>query len=159
VLSYRLKIWTCDSHAGEDYSYLANIVKNKRNINVQLGENSGSRFREMLFLMSEARIIVCPLQKDKITYCVGLSSIADSIALGIPVIITRNPYHSIDVDREKIGIIVDSEDEWIAAVNKLQNPDLLNQYSRNARNLAERKYNINICAKQIMSVLSQFYHK
>ena len=109
-----LKIITARSHAGNDYSDLKEKCRNIKNIKVVITENSGSVYPQMLEAMAEAKALVCPLLKDKLDYCVGLSTIADAIGLDKPLIITHNPYHDTSyLDGAKI---VETVDDWVKAI-------------------------------------------
>lgn len=113
-----LKIMTAKSHAGNDYSDLVEKCKDIPNIKVVITENSGNVYPQMLDAMANAKALVCPLKKDKLNYCVGLSTIADAIGLQKPLIITRNPYH--DETYTKGMKIVDSVDDWVKAIMKIE---------------------------------------
>lgn len=113
-----LKIMTARQHAGNDYTWLEERCKNIPNIEVILTENSGNVYPQMLSLMAGAKALVCPLQKEKLNYCVGLSTIADAEGLGKPLIITRNPYHS--AERLEQFNVVETVDDWIEAINNLK---------------------------------------
>ena len=113
-----LKIMTAKSHAGNDYSDLVEKCKDFPNIKVVITENSGNVYPKMLDAMANAKALVCPLRKDKLNYCVGLSTIADAIGLQKPLIITRNPYH--DETYTKGMEIVDSVDDWVKAIEKIE---------------------------------------
>lgn len=113
-----LKIMTAKSHAGNDYSDLVEKCKDFPNIKVVITENSGNVYPQMLDAMANAKALVCPLRKDKLNYCVGLSTIADAIGLQKPLIITRNPYH--DEIYTKGMEIVDSVDDWGKAIEKIE---------------------------------------
>ena len=113
-----LKIMTAKSHAGNDYSDLVEKCKDIPNIKVVITENSGNVYPQMLDAMANAKALVCPLRKDKLNYCVGLSTIADAIGLQKPLIITHNPYH--DETYTKGMEIVDSVDDWVKAIEKIE---------------------------------------
>lgn len=113
-----LKIMTAKSHAGNDYSDLVEKCKDIPNIKVVITENSGNVYPQMLDAMAKAKALVCPLRKDKLNYCVGLSTIADAIGLQKPLIITHNPYH--DETYTKGMEIVDSVDDWVKAIEKIE---------------------------------------
>ena len=74
----------------------------------------------MLEAMAHARALVCPLRKEKMHYCVGLSTIADAEGLGKPFVITRNPYH----DEERVAgfNVVDTVEDWCKALKGLKVP-------------------------------------
>lgn len=109
-----LKIMTAKSHAGNNHEYLIDACKDIPNIEVVITENTGDVFPQMLEAMANAKALVCPLRKDKLNYCVGLSTIADAEGLRKPLIITRNPYHN--KERIKGFHVVDSVDDWVGAI-------------------------------------------
>lgn len=114
-----LKIMTAKSHAGNDYADLTEKCKDIPNIEVVITENSGSVYPQMLEAMAHAKALVCPLRRDKLNYCVGLSTIADAIGLHKPLIITRNPYH--DEMYLKGMYRVDTVDDWVKAIEQINN--------------------------------------
>lgn len=116
-----LKIMTARSHAGNDYSDLYEKCKDIPNIEVVITENSGNVYPQMLEAMTNAKALVCPLRKDKLNYCVGLSTIADAIGLHKPLIITRNPYH--DAEYLEDMEVVESVEDWVKAIERICNAD------------------------------------
>lgn len=114
----RLKIFTAKSHAGMNYEDLINKCSTVPNIEVFLTENSGEVYPQMLDAMAKSKALVCPLRKDALNYCVGLSTIADAEGLNKPLIITRNPYH--ETERVKDFYLVDTVEEWVDAINAIQ---------------------------------------
>lgn len=116
-----LKIITAKSHAGNDYSDLQEKCKDIPNIEVVITENSGNVYPRMLEAMANSKALVCPLRKDKLNYCVGLSTIADAIGLHKPLIITRNPYH--DAAYMKGMEVVESVEDWVEAIDRISNAD------------------------------------
>lgn len=123
----KLRIITCGTHAGRDYSDLNDISKQFPNIEVIITENSGEVYPRMLKEMSQAKALVCPLIKENLTYCVGLSTIADAEGLGKPLIITDNPYH--EKERTAKFNVVQSTDNWIKAIKNLKTTNGENTYS------------------------------
>ncbi|WP_418983910.1 glycosyltransferase [Alistipes sp.] len=146
-----LLIHTCHAHAGNHYDYLEGAAADHANIRTIISENSGANFLTMLHEMADAKALLCPLQMAKIRYCVGLSTIADAMALGLPVVLTENPYHPIDVNREGIGFAVKTSEEWSRAIDKLSDNQTAEDIGRRSRKLAEERYNIDLFARQIMN--------
>lgn len=109
---------TAGSHAGNDHTGLIEKCKDIPNIEVVITRNTGAVYPMMLKAMAEAKALVCPLRKDKLNYCVGLSTIADAEGLKKPLIITRNPYHS--KERTKDFEVVESVEEWCDAIKRIQ---------------------------------------
>ena len=116
-----LKIMTARSHAGTDYTDLQEKCKDIPNIKVVMTENSGHVYPQMLEAMANARALVCPLRKDRLNYCVGLSTIADALGLHKPLIITRNPYHD-EAYLEGMNV-VESVDDWVKAIETICHSD------------------------------------
>jgi glycosyltransferase involved in cell wall biosynthesis len=90
------------------------------------------------------------------SYTLGLTSLVEAMALGLPVITTDNPAYPIDVEKENIGMKVPYEDvnAWIKAIQYLSaNPDKAKEMGKNARLLAEKKYNLELFSKKIASIL------
>ena len=132
-----LHIMTAVSHAGNDYSDLKEKCKGIPNIKVTIMENSPVSFQEMLSEMAKAKALVCPIQKDKLSYCVGLSTITDAEGLRKPLIITYNPYHGYLKNTN--FILVESLQEWIKGIEKI-NKNLLNPYSSTTKNSISLAY-------------------
>lgn len=116
----KLRIMTAHSHGGQNYEDIVEKCKGIPNIEVVITENSSNVYPQMLQAMAHAKAIVCPLRRDKLTYCVGLSSIADAEGLHKPLIITRNPYHA--EDRMRNFDLVESVDDWIKKIGQVSEP-------------------------------------
>lgn len=125
----KLKIITCRSHAGRDYSKLQDKCRNLSNIEVIITENNGNVYPMMIKEMAKAKAIVCPLIKENLTYCVGLSTITDAEGLCKPLIITANPYHE-NKRTEKFNV-VENINEWVDAITNLKT-----DYTRNHDNIS-----------------------
>lgn len=112
-----LIIMTAKSHLDSNYENLKERCKDIPNIQILINENSGDVYPQMLKAMANAKALVCPLRRDRLTYCVGLSTITDAEALHKPLIITRNPYH--DKERIKDFHVVETVEDWINAINDI----------------------------------------
>lgn len=77
--------------------------------------------------MANSKALVCPLRKDRLNYCVGLSTIADAEGLNKPLIITRNPYHSND--RTKSFYVENDKQEWLQVINNIESQNKKSKYS------------------------------
>ena len=113
-----LKIITAQSHAGNDYTDLTKKCASIPNIEVIITKNSGDVYPMMVKEMANSKALVCPLLRDRINYCVGLSTIVDAVGLNKPLIITHNPYHSND--RTQNFNVVSSKQEWLHAITSLK---------------------------------------
>ena len=125
-----LKIITAQSHGGNDYTDLKKKCESIPNIEIIITENSGNVYPMMIKDMANAKALVCPLRKNRLNYCVGLSTITDAEGLNKPLIITRNSYHDISII-SKFNI-VDTKNDWIKAINNLK--IISNTKNRNIKN-------------------------
>lgn len=100
-------------------------------------------------------IVICCLET---AYTVGLTTLVEALALGIPVICSKNPNFGFDIDREKIGMTVPYGDitGWIHAITYLtSHPEIAAEMGKNARKLAEKRFNLEIFTKEIAERLHQ----
>ncbi len=87
-------------------------------------------------------VLICCLSYP---YTVGLTTLVEALALGKPLIASRNPYFEMDIEKEGAGIYVDYNDTegWTKAINYLHNnPDIAAKMGENARRLAKTIYNL-----------------
>ncbi len=85
-------------------------------------------------------------------YTVGLTTLVEALALGKPVICSRNPQFPFSVDDEGCGISVPYGDveAWAAAIKRIvAHPDEAAAMGRKARQLALTRYNDRICAEEV----------
>ena len=93
-------------------------------------------------------------------YTVGLTTLVEAFALGIPVICSRNPNFEVDIDKEGIGITVEYGDAqgWIKSIQYIaEHPNEAKEMGRKARQLAEQRFNMEIFAKEIADTLHEQY--
>lgn len=98
-------------------------------------------------------IVICCLDYP---YTVGLTTLVEAFALGMPVICSRNPYFEPDIDQERIGITVPYGDTegWRHAIDYIaSHPAEAEEMGRNARRLAEKQYNLEIFAREVAESL------
>ncbi len=123
-------------------------------INHILPENSNQY--DTALKTKAAQCVVVPINETGLKYCTGHTSIVEAMALGKPVIVTDNPYHPIDVEKESIGIKVKPYDieSWKQAIlyASTHKAEMI-EMGKRGRRLAESTYNINNCAEQIYSYI------
>lgn len=104
-------------------------------------------------------IVICCLDAP---YTVGLTTLVEALALGMPVLCSKNPTFGFDIDREKVGMTIPYDDvegwqkaiDWMAA-----HPQEAEQMGRNARKLAEERFNLEIFSKEIADALHEVANK
>ncbi len=148
----QLDIYVSRSYLGNNYTEIFSRLELRSNI--RLNYIQGLAFREMSKKVNRAGCVVICCQKSN--YTVGLTTVVEAMALGLPIICTRNPMMPMDIEREKCGIWVDAGDVdgWEKAVNYIiQNPDKAREMGENGRRLAQSLYNIERCTADIAGVL------
>lgn len=95
---------------------------------------------------------------NRTRYTAGLTTVVEALALGLPVICSRNPQIPVDFEAERCGIAVDYGDtdgwrratEWMAA-----HPDEARRMGERGRKIAENRFNDRLCAAEIAGILRQ----
>ena len=98
-------------------------------------------------------VVICCMD---FPYTVGLTTLVEAFALGIPVICSRNPNFEMDIDKEEIGITVayDDVEGWINAIHRIaDHPEEAQKMGANARKLAEKRFNLEIFSHEIAESL------
>ncbi|MCM1311498.1 MAG: glycosyltransferase [Bacteroides sp.] len=98
----------------------------------------------------------------KTNYTVGLTTLVEALAFGIPVIISKNPNQPFDVGKMGCGITVDyyDTDGWVNAIRFIaDHPNEASQMGKKARELAKMTYNIEHCAHIVANALKKFEKK
>lgn len=95
---------------------------------------------------------------NRTRYTAGLTTVVEALALGLPVICSRNPQIPVDFEAERCGIAVDYGDtdgwqraiEWIAS-----HPDEARLMGERGRRIAEQRFNDRLCAREVAGWLRQ----
>ena len=126
----------------------------KDNINVCFTNDSGLGVPELAAKVNGHQCVVICCQETK--YTVGLTTLVEALALGLPVLCSRNPQFPIDVDRENCGISIPyyNKEGWVEAIRYAQtHPEEMAEKGKRSRELAEKQYNDRICAREVARVL------
>ena len=111
--------------------------------NVKINVINRLMIGELAQIVNEAECITICCRKSN--YTVGLTTLVEALALGTPVITTRNATFPYDVDEEGVGISVPYYDveAWEEAIRYItEHPAEAQEMGRKARALAERKFNL-----------------
>jgi hypothetical protein len=101
---------------------------------------AGMPLESLLALYAQARAIAIPLRIEWPWTINGLTSLADALGLGKPVIMTRNPLLDMDLEGLGIGITVEpgDVDGWRKAIEHLdQHPEVAAEMGARARALVD----------------------
>lgn len=149
-----LDIYIAGNNGGVSYERFFKEHAMRPNIRVHCEK----RF-DMMWLaerVNEAACVVICCRETR--YTVGLTTLVEGIALGIPVVISRNPNIPIDVDAAGCGISVPygDVDGWRRAVRYIADrPEEAREMGRKGRLLAERMYNDRRCAREMAAVIRE----
>lgn len=113
-------------------------------------------YQEILTAYRHAFAIAIPLTKTH--NLAGLTSLLDAMAVGKPVIMTRNKHIDLDIEKEGIGFWVEPEDVqgWQQAIAYLlAHPEEASAMGDRGRRLCEKKYNLDTFADTLAKTLHQ----
>jgi len=135
----------CEVHIYCSENSRPSIAPLPRNVFVTHGpkRTNAIAYPELIRIYRDAYAIAIPL--NAADALAGLTSLMDALAIGRPVIMTRNPYIDIDIEALGIGIWVDAGDVagWKSAISKLlADPGLALEMGERARQLCEKDFNI-----------------
>lgn len=109
---------------------------------------------ELSLIVNRAACVVICCEQTK--YTVGLTTVVEALAMGLPMICSRNPQIPVDLDREGCGITVPYYDVegWQRAIQYIaSHPDEAREMGRRGRQLAETTFNDERCAKEVAEVI------
>lgn len=148
----RLNIYVCKAYGGINYE--EQFGRMTINDNIAIHYISGLAHSEMSRLVnSSACVVVCCRESN---YTVGLTTVVEALALGLPLICSRNPQMPIDIERVGCGISVDYYDTegWQRAITYILNhPDEAAAMGRRGRDYAEQVLNLDNCTRDVAEVL------
>lgn len=137
--------------------YLAEVKKNTT-LGKQIDFNVVDRtVPEMAELVASSYCVV--ISCLDFPYTVGLTTLVEAMALGLPVITTDNPTFEMDIEKEGAGLKVAYADVegWKRAIEYMRShPEEARQMGQRARLLAESRYNLEILSKEVAKVLLSF---
>ena len=152
-LPHRLDIYIAEECGGINYRRVIESQPKPDNINVHYTE--GVIPHRLAQIVAECSCVVIPCLD--FPYTVGLTTLVEALALGLPLITSRNTYFPMDIDREGIGITVPygNVQGWADAVEYIAgHPDEARQMGRRARLLAEKVYNMEVFGRELAEVIN-----
>ncbi len=152
-IDYPLKLY-CSADTSPSMTELPAHIE----VNASHSAYNAVSYKELLAVYSNAFAIAIPLTKTN--NLAGLTSLLDAMAVGKPVIMTRNQHIDLDIEKAGIGIWVEPGDVqgWQHAIAYLlANPEEASAMGDRARRLCEQKYNLDVftdtLARTLKSVL------
>ena len=150
-----LDIYLNKSNCGIDYEQMFREMEVNENVKVHFmsGYQQANLSRTVY---SSACVVICCMETK---YTVGLTTVVEALALGLPIICSRNPQIPVDFDKEGCGISVEyyDTDGWEKAIRYMQShPEEAEKMGRRARQLAEDTFNDRRCAEEVAEVLKKY---
>lgn len=150
----QLELYTNKVHYDNNYDFLSIEQGKYPHIKIEFVERNANTAQFLGQRTSECLCVVIPLLKERVNYCVGLTSVVEAMAMGKPIISSRNSFFPIDLEKEKIGFYVDDVVSWEKAIRFIaDHPDEAATMGKRARLLAEQKFNIDATAFQLESIM------
>lgn len=151
-----LEIYTNRSNYTNQYDCLETLQGMYSNIRIEFVERNNNTTVRLAKRTSECLCVVIPLLDSHINYCLGLTSVVEAMAMGKPVICSYNPYSPVDIEKEKIGLVVGSGFTWKEAIEYMaSHKEEAREMGKRGRFLAERLFNIKKCASQLDYVINE----
>ena len=95
--------------------------------------------------------------EDPLPY--GVTVVMEALAMGKPVIASRNPGFPFDLEREGVGLYVDYEDVdgWKRALQQLiNNPDEAQKMGIRGQRLMQERYNYQLFSRGLLNVMKKY---
>ena len=124
----------------------------KDNIDLNFGTRLMPYELSLLVAQSECVCICCKPSN----YTVGLTTVVEAMALGKPILCTRNLQMPMDLEAEGCGIWLEPYDRegWERAIRYItEHPREAREMGRKGRLLAEKYYNVQQCAREVTPLL------
>ena len=122
--------------------------------NIRVVKITGLLPYEIALEVARAKCVAVCCKRTR--YTAGLTTVVEALALGLPLICSRNPQIPVDVDREGCGISVDYGDVegWQRAIDYIAtHPDEARRMGERGRRLAETRFNDIQNAREIAAVI------
>lgn len=140
-----------------NFHYANDFQDCSKNPNVEaiiVGGGHNKTLTEIFLDLKRAHCSLCICHP--VNFGVGYTQVLDSMACGLPVILTENKDNPIDVKQMNAGLTVPAGDvDALAnAMNRLVNEEgLSDSFGKNAYSLVKNEYNIEIVAKNVLSYI------
>lgn len=124
----------------------------KENISLCFGERLMPYELSLLVAQSQCVCICCQASN----YTVGLTTVVEAMALGLPILCTRNPQMPMNLEAEGCGIYIEPGDRegWERAIRYItEHPEEAKEMGRKGRLIAEKYYNVEQCGKEVAKII------
>ena len=112
---------------------------------------------EIALKVAQSRCVCICCQKSN--YTVGLTTVVEALALGLPILCTHNPQMPIDIEAEGCGFWIEEKDVegWKEKLRYIANhTEEAQMMGRKGRALAEQYYNVRQCGKEVANIIMKW---
>ena len=130
-------------------------LRPKENIDLHYGDRLMPH--EIAQVVAKSRCVCICCQESN--YTVGLTTVVEALALGLPILCTRNPQMPMDIEAEGCGFWLEPKDVegWKEKLRFIaDNPEQAETMGKRGRALAERYYNIKQCGKEVANIIKRY---
>lgn len=113
---------------------------------------------EIALMVAKSRCVCICCQKSN--YTVGLTTVVEALALGLPILCTRNPQMPMDIEAEGCGFWLEPQDVegWKEKLCYIaDHPEEAKAMGQRGRALAEQYYNVRQCGKEVAKLITMNY--
>lgn len=147
-----LDIYICRIDRGFNYEQLFESLSLHPNVKVHY--ISGNVIVDLARkVYQSACAVICCRESN---YTVGLTTIVEALALGVPIICSKNVQLPMDIEKEGCGLTVGygDVDGWVKAIRYISShPEEALKMGQRGRALAEKYYNDRECAREVADIL------
>lgn len=111
---------------------------------------------EIALLVAQSRCVCICCQKSN--YTVGLTTVVEALALGLPILCTRNPQMPMDIEAEGCGFWIEPGDVegWRKKLHYIVcHPEEARAMGKRGRAIAERYYNAKQCGEEVARIVQK----
>jgi len=133
-------------------AYFENLLAGCSNIEVHYGDRPIPHEIALHVAQSSCVCICC----QKSNYTVGLTTVVEALALGLPILCTRNPQMPMDIEADGCGFWLEPKDVdgWKEKLHYIaSHPQEGKAMGQRGRALAERYYNVRQCGKEVADII------
>lgn len=112
---------------------------------------------EIALKVARSRCVCICCQKSN--YTVGLTTVVEALALGLPILCTRNQQMPIDIEAEGCGFWIEPKDVegWKKKLLYIANhEEEAKAMGQRGRALAEQIYNVKQCGKEVANIIKYY---
>ena len=112
---------------------------------------------EIALLVAQSKCVCICCQKSN--YTVGLTTVVEALALGIPILCTRNPQMPMDIEAEGCGFWIEPKDVegWKEKLLYIvDHPEEAEAMGKRGRAIAEKFYNVKQCGKEVAEIILKY---